>query len=124
MSDHYVILTLTGDYDVAYRSALRAELEAVRGSKSLVVDLSGVTFMDSSCVGELVGLHGSRVAAGYPPLTVVQNDLIVKRLFGLLGLDRVFNTVDSIDDVVPPTASAVVRQYSTGGDPRATLPAG
>jgi anti-anti-sigma factor len=121
MSNHYVILTLTGDYDVSQRSTLRAELAAVEDSDGLIVDLSGVTFIDSSCVGELVSMHGARVAAGHPPLTVVQDDFIVKRLFELLGLNLVFHVVDTLDEVVPDDAGAIVRQYAAGGDSRASV---
>lgn len=123
MDQQYVILTLSGEYDIASRSALKAELEAVRDSKCLVVDLSGVTFLDSSCIGELIGLHGARVSAGYPRLTVVQNELIVRRLFELLGLDQVFHTVDSVDDIVPADHGPIIRQYATGGDSRTSLTA-
>lgn len=124
MNQLYVILTLSGEYDIAQRSALKAELEAVRDSEGLLVDLSGVTFLDSACVGELIGLHLTRVSSGHPPLTIVQNELIVKRLFGLLGLDKVFRTVDSVDDVVPANHGAIIRQYANGGDSRTTLAAG
>jgi len=118
MHEHYVILTLSGEYDVAYRNALRGELEAVKESESLVVDLSGVTFFDSACLGDLLALHRARVAAGRPRLTVVQNEVFVKRLFELLDLNQVFHTVDSINEVLPSDQTAVIRQYASGGNSR------
>lgn len=121
MNEHCVILTLSGEYDIAQRSALRAEFEAVRDSANLIVDLSGITFFDSASVGELLGLHAARVSAGYPPLTVVQNELVIKRLFELLGLDLVLRTAGSIDEVLAADHGAVVRQYATGGDLRSSM---
>src|SRR5207244_2167660 len=52
-----VRIRLTGELDLATRHRLAAELEQVEADRPelLVIDLAGVTFMDSSGLGELVG---------------------------------------------------------------------
>ena len=50
-----VLVKLSGELDIRYRRTLKNTLrECVASGRSTLVDLSGVTFMDSRCLRELV----------------------------------------------------------------------
>lgn len=63
--DEGCAVVLRGEFDLACHATLGSVLDdALRRSAEVLVDLSGVTFMDGSCVRELallLALHGERV---------------------------------------------------------------
>ena len=63
--DH-VVLVLAGDVDIHTAPQVRDRLAALQaeGAKSVVVDLSGVGFLDSSALGALVAAHRELEAEG------------------------------------------------------------
>ena len=95
-----VVLSLTGDLDLS--SAEEAERgidEAMAGRPELLVlDLSGLEFMDSSGLRVVVNAHrhaqedGRRVA-------IVKGPQIVQRVFEITRLAERMSFVDSLDDV-------------------------
>ena len=104
--DAYCVLRLTGELDVSTTARLRAALnrELVdEGRVHLVVDLTGLTFLDSSGLGTLVraqrqarGLRGSfAVVCGEGPV------LRVMTLTGLTHVLRVHDTLDAATAGLP-----------------------
>ena len=83
-------LTADGEIDLSTVNLLReAVTDAVQaGVRKLTVDLRGVTYIDSSGLGMLVGAH-KRMAMVGGTLTVRCSAQRVLRLFELTGLDRV-----------------------------------
>jgi len=63
-TDDLPLVTIDGDLDVQSSAALTAALDGLvgAGTEVVVVDLSGVPFMDSSGFGALLGIH--RAGAG------------------------------------------------------------
>ena len=59
------------------------------GNTDVVVDLTGVSFMDSTGLGVLVGAHKRLDLLG-GSLLVVSPDETIKRVFELVGLSRRF----------------------------------
>ena len=55
-TDAFVYVEVTGEIDVAVTPALRDRLHAVLERGPLVLDLSGVDFLDSTGIGMLIGL--------------------------------------------------------------------
>lgn len=55
----YTVVGVTGEVDVATAPALRDAMLSLlnRGTDNLVLDLRGVTFMDSTGVGSLLRIH-------------------------------------------------------------------
>lgn len=101
------VLAVVGEVDVRTVGSLRTRLTdlLVEGSPRLVVDLSGVTFMDSSGLGALVSAQKrARVFRGTLVLVVV-NDAIL-RVLRLTALDRVFTVHATLEEAL---ASARVR---------------
>jgi anti-sigma B factor antagonist len=86
-----VVLAIHGDADLHTANELRDRLtEAIeRGPGSLVVDLSGVTFLDSMALGVLLGgMKRLRQQGGQLRLVVPATD--IRRIFEITLLDRVF----------------------------------
>jgi anti-sigma B factor antagonist len=88
--DWRAAVVLTGEFDVANASELRAELgrHLDEGRRVLRVDARGVEFMDSTAIGELITAsercrsdHGSLILTGVPRR--------LQRLLTVAGLDQV-----------------------------------
>ena len=80
------VVSPRGSVDAATAPALRAALEAAAAdADSVLVDLGGVTFLDSTGLGVLVGgLRRARVGGG--ALRVVCADATMLELFRVTGL--------------------------------------
>jgi anti-anti-sigma factor len=85
------ILQLTGEVDMASVPLLRETYDEVcpKPACGLVVDLSGVTFLDSSGLAILLAIHEELQNRG-TQLTILAPTPSVRRLFGITGLDSVF----------------------------------
>ena len=98
-SDRYVI-TVSGEVDLASSPDLDTAIIAAidSGSSSLVIDLTDVSFMDSSGLGVIVrGLKRCREADKDLDL-VITNERVLK-VFGITGLDQVIPIHDSVEDI-------------------------
>jgi anti-sigma B factor antagonist len=69
------------------------------GAKRVIVDLTAVTFMDSTGLGVLVGAL-KRLRAADASLLLVVTDYDIERLFELTGLDKSFKMYRSRDDAL------------------------
>ena len=89
-------VAVRGELDIRSSPDLRAWLSRVleQGASQLAVDLSGVSFMDSSGLGVLVGAH-KRLARGGSRLQVIGASPAVVRLLTVTGLIRVFDMRDA-----------------------------
>jgi anti-sigma B factor antagonist len=95
-----VLVTPEGDVDLATAGVLRAELRSARdGAHTLVVDLRGVGFMDSSGMSLLVELQQAAVQDDFA-LVVVRGPETVQRLLDLTGLAARLTLVDDPSDAV------------------------
>ena len=98
-SDRYVI-TVSGEVDLATSpeldNAIIAAIES--GTSSVAINLTDVSFMDSSGLGVIVrGLKRCREADKDLDL-VITNERVLK-VFGITGLDQVIPIHDSIQDI-------------------------
>lgn len=100
-TDGYAVVVGRGEIDLATVGAFRLVLSdlMVDGHVDVVVDLTGVSFIDSSALGALVaahrrarGLGGSLSVAGIQPP--------VARILELTGLDRVLAAYPTARDAV------------------------
>ncbi len=94
------VLSVNGEVDVYTAPTLRERILSAmnEGATTIVIDLSNVSFMDSTGLGILVGaLKRMRQADG--ELHVVCDSEPVLKIFRVTGLMDVFGVVSSIDDL-------------------------
>jgi anti-sigma B factor antagonist len=103
------VVTVAGEIDIATYGQLRAALiEAVdEGTGTVIVDMSGVDWIDSTGIGTMVGAlkrarakHGTVQVAGAP-------DRIAKH-FQVTGLSKLCGMYATVDDALAVTAEAEV----------------
>jgi anti-sigma B factor antagonist len=91
------VIAVSGEIDVATAPQLRETLQGViaGGGTTIVLDLLGVTFLDSTALGVLVGaLKRCREAGGDLQLVVAESRIL--KIFEITGLTNVFTIVDSV----------------------------
>lgn len=84
-----VIVTITGDLDLATVDAVERRTQAVdlRHVTSLEVDLTATTFLDSSAIGWLLRLHDRAAHTGTHLIVVAQDGAPPHRTLALTGLE-------------------------------------
>jgi len=93
-SDHGAIVTVRGDIDLASANDLEAcGRSALDGASSVVVDMAGVTFLDSSGLRSLVILQEEAQSQG-TSMTLRGTQRNVRRVFDLTGLASTFGFSD------------------------------
>jgi anti-sigma B factor antagonist len=100
-----VVLAIYGETDLHVATELRDYLTAAidGGASFLVVDLSGVTFIDSMGLGALLGgMKRLRSSGGQFRLVVPRGE--IRRIFELTLLDRVFVLDPTREDALAPGA--------------------
>ena len=95
------VVAASGEIDVATAPPLRDRLQALAaaGRATIVVDLLGVSFLDSTALGVLVGaLKRSREAGGDLPLVIAEPRIL--KVFEITGLTDVFHIHRSVRDAL------------------------
>lgn len=94
------IVTVRGDFDLQVAERVVAELAVVeqQAPALLVVDLSGLSFMDSSGMGVIAAAQARAVEAGRR-IVFVRPPYTVRRAFELSGFDNIITVADSIDAI-------------------------
>jgi len=85
------VLALTGEIDMQSASVLRDRVDALEvSSGTLVLDLAGVGFVDSSGLGALLGIKKQQDSSG-GRLLLTRLSPAVTRLIEITKMDRVFD---------------------------------
>jgi anti-sigma B factor antagonist len=97
-----VVVSPVGELDAYTAPELREQLHGLAADRSidlLVVDLTRVTFLDSSALGVLVGAL-RRMRERKRELRLVEPRATVHRIFELTLLDRAFTFVPTVEEAV------------------------
>ncbi len=94
----HVTLTATGEIDLASVGLLEAEIDEslASGVDLLVIDLMGVTFLDSTGLRSLLSTHTKLNESG-GRLALVVTGGPVMRLFDVTGIESALNLYPSVD---------------------------
>ncbi len=84
----------TGELDIATVDAVRAEAARRAPGEDLVVDLSGLEFLDTSGIAFVVEAYRDAAADGHA-LRIVRAAPSVQRVFEIAGLEGVLPFEDS-----------------------------
>jgi anti-anti-sigma factor len=94
------IVALTGEHETFTAEKLRHELHAlIDEGRTIVVDLSETTFLDSAVVGVILEARGEAQSRGVKFALVMDDNTgpAVQRLFELTGLSAFLPIADSRD---------------------------
>ncbi len=95
------------EVDISNTAGLRTALieASAHGRGTLVVDMSGTQFCDSSGIHVLVRAHKQAKAEG-GALLVVLTDTTVLRIFAITGIDRLIPSFSTLQDALAATPAA------------------
>lgn len=113
------VLRVRGEVDLGTANALgdRALALLQTTSAHLVLDLSGVTFMDSTGLKVLIAIQRRAALAG-GSLAVAGATRPVHRLLTITGLDEAFTLVDSVEQALASSPASA----GSGGRPPEPAP--
>jgi anti-anti-sigma factor len=94
--DAVAIVQPRGELDLVTVETLRAALDAIKSTERLVLDLRGLSFIDSTGVQLLVALHQRAQRDGFQ-LTLMAPAAPVDRAIQLCGLDQTLPFVAVVD---------------------------
>jgi anti-sigma B factor antagonist len=108
-ADAYVV-SVAGELDIATAGRFSEELgrTAQRGARRVIVDLVGLTFIDSVALGVLTE-EARRLRADGGTCVVVSQDPRILRVFEITGLDRIFHIERSLAEAVEGVIDGVAR---------------
>lgn len=109
------VIVFAGEYDLACKDQLRDEFLSVQSEPSLVLDLSEVSYVDSSFVTQLLRLHQYRHASTFATETIVLRHPMLRRLFAVLGLQSTFRLVDTLDEAIGTNGEVTSIRYAFSG---------
>lgn len=121
-----VWLAVAGELDVFTAPTLRAALREIGLSEgdSLVLDLRGLSFMDSSGLAVVLGAHERARSGGRPPVQIViRGSKPVESLFRTINAGEYLSLIDGPEDLpgagrrAPPGSAARL-------SPRGSVPPG
>jgi anti-sigma B factor antagonist len=109
-ADAYVV-SVSGELDIATAGQLGDELgrTSERSARRVIVDLVGVTFIDSVALGVLTE-EARRLRASGGTCIVVSQDPRILRVFEITGLDRIFRIERSLAEAVDGVIDGVARR--------------
>jgi anti-sigma B factor antagonist len=101
LAEHIQLVTVSGELDLSNSAELRGRVEsAIRsGGGAVVIDLSGVTHMDSTGLASLIAAH-QLVRAREGQLALVIGSEPVRRTVEVRGLDRLFTIFRTRDEAL------------------------
>ena len=108
LSSGHALLVLGGEFDLAVRSLVQSDVdEALHRAPRLIVDLSGVTFLDSTILSVLVWAQRRAADLG-GEIILVDVPQPVLKLLVITQLDQVLTIRGTVADVLDddPVATA------------------
>jgi len=110
-----VVMIFGGEYDIACKEHLRADLQRLTDVQDVVLDFTDVTYIDSTILVELIRMNQIRSSKGYERETIVVQNQNLKRLFTVLNLQDVFHFVPGLEHVVQKNEQPIGLDYASCG---------
>lgn len=97
--DGFMVCQPVGELDAFTVSQFRQTLAELASSKRLVIDMSGVPFVDSAGLGALIGgIRRTRELGGDVAVACDRPTLV--RLLKTTGFDRIVNVSDTVSEAM------------------------
>ncbi len=95
------LVELSGDYDIASSPIrLAQELDRAAGHEYVVLDFSGVTYMDSSAIARLIQMRNQRKANELPAPHFAALPPMIQKLFRLLGFHSLWRIHGTVEEAI------------------------
>jgi anti-sigma B factor antagonist len=109
LSENAYVCTLSGELDVSTADAAGAALDQIErdGARYVVIDLLGLTFLDSAGIGLLMA-SARRLRSGDGELRLVVDDPRVVRMLEITGISRQFRLDRTLSDAVTDLTTQVL----------------
>lgn len=101
--DGFVICRPVGELDAFTVSQFRQSLAELASSKRLVIDMSGIPFVDSAGLGALIGgIRRTRELGGDVAVACDRPTLV--RLLRTTGFDRIVSVTETVEEAMAALA--------------------
>lgn len=94
------------DLDISFRDTFAEILSATDHEPNLILDLSAVRYMDSTCLGKLARLCAARAASGLEKARVVVSSEQLRHLFAMVKFEQLFPIYATLDDALKAASAA------------------
>jgi anti-sigma B factor antagonist len=93
------VLEVTGELDLSTSPQLTDRLQQLMqdGARRVVIDLAGVSFMDSTALGALVVAHRD-LSEGGGRLSLAEVRRPVRKVLAITSVDRIIDIFDTVQD--------------------------
>jgi len=78
------------EWDVVFADELGRLLESSYSHPNVIIDMSNVRFIDSTCLGKLVKMRKERGTRGLAPERIVIPNENIRRVFALVRFDEIW----------------------------------
>jgi anti-anti-sigma regulatory factor len=120
LTSRTALMVFSGAYDVTCKRQWSEELEGLSAEPNVIIDLSDVSYLDATCLTEMLRMHERRRDNGFGHETIILGQPRVRRLFDLLKMGGVVRVVECLDDATESKSPAPVVHHAFCGNARAT----
>jgi len=84
-------VVLEGEYDLTRKAEIATLFQALDGDGELIIDLTNVTYLDSTVLDQLAAL---RRRSARRSITLAGANDHIRHIFTIVGFDRIFTTAE------------------------------
>jgi anti-sigma B factor antagonist len=96
----YAVLSIEGSLSVEHRSSIEGQVDFCFNEKlHLIIDLSGVTYIDSSTLGMIL-LYNSRFAKNDLSFVLININKQIYQMFSITGVSKTLPIFDSLENAI------------------------
>lgn len=100
--DDKLVVTLVGELDHHSAEEVRVKIDdriSRENIRKLVLDFSGVTFMDSSGIGVIIGRY-KKISMRSGEVNIISVSKSIKRVFELSGIFKIIKYYENLDEAL------------------------
>jgi len=109
------LMIFSGEYDVTCKRQWSEVLDGLCSEPNVIFDFSDVSYLDATCVTEMLRMHARRHDKGFDRETVILGRPSVRTLFDLLKMQGVVRVVECLDDAMQPQRLKPTVRYAFCG---------
>ena len=111
------VMVFEGEYDLRCKEQLRRELARLTHDRNVILDFTGVRYLDSTCLSELIRANRLRRDKGFPSETVVLGSSeTIRKLFGITRLNELFRVANSMEQALEQAGGEASFQHCFTAD--------